>query len=343
MVPGSVHVGRLSVTTHRRGGSSSGNLAVGRRDSVMRVGPCELDVTVATATPDASVVYHRVCVGGVDLDPLDERQVVDWVMARLGRGQGGWIVTPNIDHLHKCSRDPALRALLGDADLSVPDGAPVVWAARLCGEWLPARVTGADLLWSLTDAAAQNGFSVYLMGGDPGVPEAAARVLQERCPGLVVTGTSAPPFGFDRDADQLAQIRRDLLDARPDLVFVGLGFPKQERVIMALHDALPGAWWLGCGAAIPFAAGSVRRAPTWMGRLGLEWVYRLLCEPRRLVRRYLVEDAPYAVELLLGAACRGVGRRWSARRTARAARTMRSRLNRRPPPLRRGRGRPPAP
>ena len=129
------------------------------------------------------------------------------------------------------------------------------------------------------------------------MPERAAAELSRRYPGLQVAGTDAPPAGFD-----VAEAGRRLAAARPDIVFVGLGFPKQERVIAAVAAGLPGAWFIGCGAAIPFAAGALPRAPRWMQRAGLEWVYRLLSEPRRLVRRYLVDDLPFAARLLLLAA-----------------------------------------
>jgi N-acetylglucosaminyldiphosphoundecaprenol N-acetyl-beta-D-mannosaminyltransferase len=287
-----------------------------------------------TAVGPTLVIKDRVHLGGVDLDPLDEQQVVDWVVSSLHAGRGGWIATPNVDHLQKCSRDPELRALLCDADLRVPDGAPVVWASHLCGHPLPARVTGADLLWSLTRAAARNGFSVYLLGGEPGVPEAAARLLQEWQPRLVVAGTYSPPLGFEHDPAEMARVERNVVSARPDVVFVGLGFPKQEQLIVALHDKLPRAWWLGCGAAIPFAAGAARRAPNWMGRLGLEWLFRMAHEPRRLVRRYLREDAPYAVALLLRAACSGVVERLPWERLAQWVRVLPSDVSHRVAALR---------
>ncbi len=132
---------------------------------------------------------------------------------------------------------------------------------------------------------------------------------------------SRTSFGFDHDPEEFARVEEQVVSARPDLVFVGLGFPKQERLIVALHDRLPAAWWLGCGAAIPFAAGAARRAPGWMGRLGLEWLYRLMHEPRRLVRRYLREDAPFALALLIRAASSGLGERLSSRRPAHVVRS----------------------
>jgi N-acetylglucosaminyldiphosphoundecaprenol N-acetyl-beta-D-mannosaminyltransferase len=247
---------------------------------------------------DQRVHDERVEELGLPLDPVTESQAVERVMDALAAGRGGWIVTPNLDHLRRASRDPELAALIRTADLSVADGAPVVWAARIAGRPVPARVAGADLLWSLSAAAAQRGYSIYLLGGDTGVPERAAAALQAAFPSLQVAGTCSPPLGFEYDPAEMAALEADLVASAPDLVFAGLGFPKQEKVIRQFQPRLPTTWWLGCGAALPFAAGDLARAPMWLRPLGLEWLFRLLHEPRRLFRRYLLEDAPFAVRLL---------------------------------------------
>jgi N-acetylglucosaminyldiphosphoundecaprenol N-acetyl-beta-D-mannosaminyltransferase len=244
---------------------------------------------------------ERVQVGGLPIDPLTEREVVDHVRAELRNGHGGWIATPNVDHLRHASRDPRLAELIRSAPISVADGAPVVWAARLSGQPIPARVTGADLLFSLSEAAAEDGRSVYLLGGEPGVPDRAAAELKRRYPALKIAGTCSPARGFELDAALLAECRDGVIAAAPDIVFVGLGFPKQEHIISGFSQLLPSTWWLGCGAALPFAAGELQRAPHWMRPLGLEWLFRLVHEPRRLFRRYLRDDAPFALMLLTGA------------------------------------------
>jgi N-acetylglucosaminyldiphosphoundecaprenol N-acetyl-beta-D-mannosaminyltransferase len=241
---------------------------------------------------------ERCEVLGLPLDPITEPEAVDRVLAALVSGRGGWIATPNVDHMRRAARDPRLAAMIRTADISVADGAPVVWATRLARQPVPARVTGADLLWSLSAAAAGAGRSIYLLGGEPGVPERAAAALQAAYPELKVVGTSSPPPGFEHDVTAMAALREELMAKAPDLVFVGLGFPKQENVICGFHDDLPTTWWLGCGAALPFAAGELQRAPAWMRPLGLEWLFRLAHEPRRLFRRYVLEDAPFALRLL---------------------------------------------
>jgi N-acetylglucosaminyldiphosphoundecaprenol N-acetyl-beta-D-mannosaminyltransferase len=242
-----------------------------------------------------------VSLGGLAFGALSETDVVARVRNALDRGAGGHIVTPNVDILRQAARDPALRAELAGADLLVADGMPLVWAARIAGTPLPERVAGSSLIWSLSAGLARDGRSVYLLGGGP-EPDAgssrAAAALAAACPGLRIAGHTSPPYGFDADPAALAAVCADVIEAKPDLVYVGLGFPRQERLIARLRPDLPGAWFLGCGAAIDFVAGDRPRAPLWMQRNGLEWAHRLGCEPRRLARRYLRHDAPYALRLM---------------------------------------------
>lgn len=149
---------------------------------------------------------------------------------------------------------------------------------------------------------ATAGRSVYLLGGEPGVATQAEEVLRDRFPDLKLAGHLSPSFGFDTRSDEYDVVCDEVVAAAPDLVFVGLGFPKQERVIARLRPRLPQTWFMGCGAAIGFVAGVHSRAPGWMQDSGLEWVHRLALEPRRLMRRYLVDDAPFALRLLAGSA-----------------------------------------
>lgn len=253
------------------------------------------------ADPFLTTPPARVRVGAVHILALTETAVAEHVSRSWADGRGGAIVTANVDIVRAATRDPALAALVARAELVVADGMPVVWAGRLAGAAIPERVTGASLVHSLSERAAADGRSVYLLGGDPGVPEAAAAALVARSPALRIAGTHSPPYGFDTDAEGRREVAERVLAARPDLVLVGLGFPKQERVIEGLRAALPAAWFLGCGAAIPMAAGRFSRAPRALQSVGGEWLHRLALEPRRLARRYLREDAPFAVALLAGA------------------------------------------
>jgi N-acetylglucosaminyldiphosphoundecaprenol N-acetyl-beta-D-mannosaminyltransferase len=252
----------------------------------------------------------RAEVMGVDFDLVDEEGAIAHVLGSLDAGIGGWIMTPNLDILRQVVKAPEFVALAHRADLSIADGMPIVWALRALGHPTAVRVPGSTLTLSLTAAAARAGRSVFLLGGAPGVADRAAAALVGANPGLVIAGTSCPPLGFERDPAALARVRADVRAAQPDIVFVGLGFPKQERLIVQLRDELPGAWLAATGASIAMAAGHFRRAPQWMQDCGLEWAWRLALEPRRLFRRYIIEDLPFAARLALHVA----GRKVRARR-----------------------------
>ena len=227
---------------------------------------------------------------------------MDHVLTELAAGRGGRISTPNVDILRRTRRDPESYGHVASSSLVVADGTPLLWAAKLAGTPLPARVPGSDLIWSLSEALAGKGHSVYLLGGEPGTAQVAAGVLTDRYPGITIAGYASPAFGFDTRPSEYDAVCADVIAAKPDLVYVGLGFPKQERVIARLRNALPGTWFMGCGAAIGFVAGVHTRAPRWMQRTGLEWLHRLGREPARLMRRYLIEDAPFALRMLAGSA-----------------------------------------
>ncbi|GAA3336909.1 WecB/TagA/CpsF family glycosyltransferase [Amorphoplanes nipponensis] len=254
--------------------------------------------------------FDRVHLDGTGFDRITEAEVVAVVREAIAVGRGGRILTPNVDILRQAQDDEAVRAYLDDADLVVADGMPLVWASKLSGSPLPERVAGSSLIWSLSRGLARDHRSVFVVGGAPaaaggqdGATRAAGRLARD-CPGLRIAGTLCPSFGFERDARSYADFCREVAGAGPDLVFVGLGFPKQEAVITRLRAELPRAWFIGCGAAVNFVAGDVERAPRWMQKTGLEWAHRLGTEPGRLAGRYLKHDAPYAMRLLAGAAAR---------------------------------------
>ena len=254
--------------------------------------------------------FERVHLDGTGIDRITESEVVAVVREAIAVGRGGRIITPNIDILRQAQVNQRVRAYLDDADLIVADGMPLVWASKLSGTPLPERVAGSSLIWSLSEGLGRDGRSIFVIGGNAATAYAAdgasraARRLAADCPGLRIAGTLCPEYGFERDEAAYAEFRSAVRAAEPDLVFVGLGFPKQEKVITRIRADLPRAWFIGCGAAVNFVAGDVGRAPRWMQRTGLEWAHRLRTEPRRLAGRYLKHDAPYALRLLAGSATR---------------------------------------
>lgn len=251
-----------------------------------------------SAGPSRSEAPEPVALDGLGIAPLTEAATVDHVIGSLADGRGGWMVTVNLDILRQVAQVEGVRALVESSDLRVADGMPLLWAARLRGTPLPERVCGSNLIHSLPAAAADAERSIFLLGGDPGTAESAAEALRRRHPALRVAGTHCPAFGFEKDPAQLAEMERLIEDATPDIVFVALGFPKQERLIERLRAAAPHAWWVGVGISFSFASGKVKRAPRWIQAIGLEWVHRTLQEPRRLFVRYFVHDIPFALGLL---------------------------------------------
>jgi N-acetylglucosaminyldiphosphoundecaprenol N-acetyl-beta-D-mannosaminyltransferase len=254
--------------------------------------------------------HPRVRLGGVEIDAVSEAETIETVLSGLARGRGGWICPVNLDVLRRLAGSSDLRDLVGAADLVVADGAPLLWANRIAGgPRLPERVAGSTLVTTLTAGCAKADRTVFMLGGSPGAAEGAAARLRAEHPTLRVLGTLCPPMGFERDPDQLAAIEERLRSLAPDVVYVALGFPKQDHLALGLRRVLPGAWFLSCGISLSFVAGDVTRAPRWVQVLGLEWLHRLAQEPRRLARRYLVEDPPFLVGLMARAAWAGARRR----------------------------------
>jgi N-acetylglucosaminyldiphosphoundecaprenol N-acetyl-beta-D-mannosaminyltransferase len=233
----------------------------------------------------------------MSLAQIDRFGLLDHLFDSLARGRGGWLITANLDFLRRHAREPAFRALYDAADIRVADGMPLVWAARLQGDWLPERVAGSSLVWLIAERAAREGRSLYLLGGEPGANRRASDVFREKFPGIRVIGASSPRIGSPPTAAEVEGIRAEMLRVRPDILLVGLGSPKQEELIRALRPALPATWMIGVGISFSFVSGDVRRAPGWMRRAGLEWVHRMAQEPGRLARRYLVHNLPFAFRL----------------------------------------------
>lgn len=242
---------------------------------------------------------ERVDVGGVHVDPVTASEVVDRVDSAWSQGLGGTIVTPNVDIWRTTRRDSSSARLVNHASIVVADGQPLVWAARLAGTPLPGRVTGSSLVEKLSARAAERGRSVFVLGGGAdNTADLAVDALMSRYPALRVVGTVVPPFGFEAAEESYGALVEKVTTSNADLVFVGLGFPKQDRLAADLQERMPQTWFLGCGGGLAMAGGLQRRSPAWAQRLGVEWVVRLLQEPRRLARRYLIDDIPAGLQLI---------------------------------------------
>lgn len=260
--------------------------------------------------------YGQVRFGHLWIDVLGFADALSRIEDLVRDGKGGCVFTPNVDHVVTAEDDEVFRAAYEAASLSLADGKPLVWFSRLLGTPLPAKVSGSDLVWPLMELAGKRRWRVYLLGGAPGAADSAAARL-ERELGVCIAGVDSPVIqvgGLHGESDAAAERVRA---AGPDLVLVGLGSPKQE---LWIHGALPRirpALAIAVGASLDFVAGHVRRAPPWMSQAGLEWLFRLAQEPRRLAYRYLVKDPRFLLVLA---------------RTAVAPRSRRTRRRRPAPP-----------
>ncbi|MBD2090795.1 WecB/TagA/CpsF family glycosyltransferase [Microcoleus sp. FACHB-1515] len=240
---------------------------------------------------------HSVRLYNTSLAAIDELQCVDLIVDAIESGIGGWCVTVNLENLRKAVADPKVHQLVESSTLRVADGITLVWASWLRGTPLPERVCGSNLIHSLTRAIAAQGRSIFLLGGNPGTADKAAHRLQQDNPGLQIAGTYCPPLGFERNPSQVEAIKNMLQAAQPDVIYVALGFPKSEQLITQLRHLCPNAWWIGVGISFSYVVGDIKRPPRWAQNLGVETLYRLIQEPRRLARRYLLDGPIFVVQL----------------------------------------------
>lgn len=237
--------------------------------------------------PSPAVVPDRppLAILGVPFDPLTTDETVALIARMVASASPHYIATANVDFVVQAFEDVELRRILFDAHAVLCDGMPLVWASRKLDNPLPERVTGSDLVPRLLREAEERGWRVYFLGGTESSVAAAAENTQRKHPQLQLVGAYSPPFKplLEMDHDDIA---RRIREARPDLLFVAFGCPKQEKWINMHYRSLGVPVSIGVGATIDFLAGTVRRAPVWMQKTGLEWVFRMLQEPRRLVKRY---------------------------------------------------------
>jgi len=243
---------------------------------------------VRTSPPRA-----RVSFLGLDIDNVSFQDALARIVNLARDPEPAYVVTPNVDHVMRIQKHARFRRVYREASLVLADGMPVVWASRILGTPVQEKVSGSDLLPGLAPVAAAEGLSIYLLGGQPGAAEACAHTLSARHPSLRIAGVHCPEPGFHLGLGRNRKVIETVRRAAPDILFVALGTPKQEYWIHRHHRELGVPVSIGVGAAFDFLAGAARRAPAWMQRRGLEWLYRLCCEPRRLWKRYLLDDSPF--------------------------------------------------
>jgi N-acetylglucosaminyldiphosphoundecaprenol N-acetyl-beta-D-mannosaminyltransferase len=231
---------------------------------------------------------------GIKIDSLRMGQAVDrvqeWVLSDAEPRLGGckFVVTPNVDHAVLLQENEGLQAAYSDAHMILADGHPIVWASRLLRKPLPERVPGSELVPKVFTRFNSGGDSlkVFLLGAGPGVAERAAENMKEEWPRVHTVGIYSPPMGFEKDENETQIILDKIAECAPDVVVVGLGAPKQEIWVHQNYDRMLCKAAFCVGATIDFLAGEKKRAPVWMQKVGVEWLHRMLSEPKRLVKRY---------------------------------------------------------
>ncbi len=230
---------------------------------------------------------------GIPISNVTFGQVCTLVAQRIAGREPGYVVTPNVNHVCLCHRDSEFREAYMQSFLSLPDGVPIIWASRLFGIPLVEKLSGSDMVPKLSRFAAERGFSVFFLGGMPGTAERTAEILRQKNPALRVAGCYCPPFGFEQNPVEMDKAIEAIRTSNADICFVALGSPKQERFMRDTYQRTGVPVSIGIGGSFDFISGRVRRAPAWMQQLGLEWVWRLSMEPRRLWKRYLLQDTMF--------------------------------------------------
>lgn len=257
-----------------------------------------LNVDRAPPMEGASSLSSRVNILGVGVTPLDLAQAVATLDGWREEGRRDYVCCVSVHGLVTAQRDQDIRSALNRAGLTTEDGMPLVWWCRRAGFAQAGRVCGSDLLDAMCALAVRHGHRHYFYGGSPDVVERLVSRLTERHPGLIIAGYRSPPFR-PLTATEDAAVVAAINETRPDYVWVGLGMPKQEKWMTAHVGTIAATALIGVGAAFDFHARTKPRAPRWMQRSGLEWLFRLGSEPRRLAGRYLIDNTIFVLQTAL--------------------------------------------
>lgn len=225
-----------------------------------------------------------------EVDNLTMNEAVQKIEQLILSKKPSYVVTPNVDHIVKLETDKEFQQVYKEADLILTDGMPLIWISKLKKNPIKEKVSGSDLFPEVCKLAAHRGYKVFLLGAAEGVAAKAAENLKEKYKGLNVVGTYSPSYGFEKKEDEIQEIIKMINEVKPDILAVGLGAPKQEKFLYNYRKQLNVPVALAIGASIDFEAGNIDRAPKWMQHIGLEWFYRLCKEPKRMFKRYLVDD-----------------------------------------------------
>lgn len=232
----------------------------------------------------------RMRLMNTEIDNLTMDETLDAIDSLIKEDNCSYVVTPNVDHIVQLEKDEELKRVYENASLILTDGKPLIWISNWYKTPIKEKISGSDLFPRVCDLAAKKGYTMYLLGAAEGVADKAAKNLMNKYKGLNIVGTYSPPFGFEKDKLELKKIERQIQEVHPDILIVGLGCPKQEKYMYHHCKELDVPISFGLGASIDFEAGNIKRAPRWMSEHGVEWLYRITQDPKRLAKRYLVDD-----------------------------------------------------
>lgn len=232
----------------------------------------------------------RIKFMNTEVDNLTMDETLVEIDKLIQANKNAYVVTPNVDHIVQLEYGGELVEVYKNADLILTDGKPLIWIAKWYGTPIKEKISGSDLFPLLCEMAAKKGYTMYFLGAAEGVAAKAADNLMKKYKGLNVVGTYSPTYGFEKNDEEMAKIEKIIKQANPHILIVGLGCPKQELFIFHNKDRLGVPLSLGLGASLDFEAGNIKRAPKWMSNHGLEWLFRITHEPKRLTKRYLVND-----------------------------------------------------
>lgn len=232
----------------------------------------------------------RVTFLNTEVDNLTMDEAIDKAEELIIKKKPSYVVTPNVDHIVKLETDKEFQDVYKNADLILTDGMPLIWISKMRGNPIKEKISGSDFFPKLCERAAEKRYSLFLLGAAEGVAAKAAKNLKEKYEGLNIVGTYSPSYGFEKKDDEIKMIIEMINETKPDILAVGLGAPKQEKFLYKYKNELNVPISLAIGASIDFEAGNINRAPRWMQNCGLEWFYRLCKEPKRMFKRYIVDD-----------------------------------------------------
>lgn len=233
---------------------------------------------------------NRIRFMNANIDNVTMEEAVGYIEDCIRNQKIGHVVTLNVDQIVQIEKDEYFKRICESAELSLADGQPLLWISRWHGTPIKEKISGSDLVPILCELAEEKGYSVFFLGAAPGVAQRAVDKLHEKLPGLKVAGVYSPPKGFEKDRVEIGKINGILANAKADMLFVGMGVPKQDIFIHENMDKYQIPMSFSVGATIDFIAGVQKRCPKWVSSIGFEWLYRFFHNPKRLFKRYFVDD-----------------------------------------------------